>query len=82
MGLAVNLAVRQCLLELLYAFVGDLGVAEAQPFKLGQTFQVLQAGVGDLGIAKPHYLGDSWIFSIAGGQRLLIIPYTARMTAR
>lgn len=37
----VNLAVRQCLLEFLDAFVGDLSVSEAQPFEAGQTFEVV-----------------------------------------
>ena len=54
LGLVVNLAVRQCLLELLYAGVGDFGADELQIFQLGQTLQVLQAGVGDLGDSKIH----------------------------
>ena len=33
--LVVNLAVWQCLLELLHAFVGVLGVAERQAFEAG-----------------------------------------------
>ena len=32
LGLVDYLAVRQCLLELLYAFVGDLGAAEDERF--------------------------------------------------
>ena len=48
LGLVGNHVVRQCLLELLYAFVGGLGVCEVQLLQVGQSFQVLQAGVGDL----------------------------------
>lgn len=43
--LVANLAVRQCLLEILDAFVGDLGAAEVQRSEVGQSFQVLQASV-------------------------------------
>ncbi len=35
-------AVRQCLLELLDALVGDLGVVQIQDVKISQPFQVLQ----------------------------------------
>ena len=40
LGLVANHAVRQCLLEILYAFVGDLCVVEVEQFKLGQTCQM------------------------------------------
>ena len=33
LGLVTNLAVRQCLLKFLYAFVGDLGTVKVQPLK-------------------------------------------------
>ena len=43
-----NLAVRQRLLELLDAFVGDPGAAEVQVFQIDQLFEMLQPGVGDV----------------------------------
>ena len=42
-----NLAVRQCLLELLDTFVGDLGVLKPQLFETRQPFQMHQPGIGD-----------------------------------
>ena len=47
-GLPENPALRQCLLELLHAFVGDLGVAEVQVYKVVQSFEVSQTSVSDL----------------------------------
>ena len=40
--LAANLAVRQRLLKLPDAFVGDVGLPEAQRFEIGEPFQVYQ----------------------------------------
>ena len=59
LGLVFNLAVRHCLLEFLYAFVGDFGVAEVEPREIGQTFQVLQDGVGHSGVVEvePSQIG-------------------------
>ncbi len=48
--LAANLTVRQCLLELLDAFVRDLSVGEVQQAEVGQSPEVLQPDVGDLGV--------------------------------
>ena len=53
-GLVLNPAIRQGFLELLDAFVGDLGVGEFQRLEAGQAFDVLQAGVGDLGAREEH----------------------------
>ena len=50
--LVVNLAVWQCLLKLLDAFVGDLWAPELQVFEVRQTFQILQSSVGDLRVAE------------------------------
>ena len=68
LGLVDNLAVRQCLLEFLYAFVGDLSIVEAELFELGQSFQVLQAGVGDSGAiqGQPVKPGQSFQVYQAG----------------
>ncbi len=48
----VNLAVWQCLLESLDAFVGDFRVSEAQRFEVRQAFQVDQPGVGYLRVGE------------------------------
>ena len=40
-------AVRQCLLELLRAFVGDLRSAEVEPIESGEFLEMFQTGVGD-----------------------------------
>ena len=47
--LVANLALRQCLLELLDAFLGDLCAVEVKLFELCQAFQMYQPGSGDLG---------------------------------
>ena len=56
MRLVHNPTVRQCLLELLHAFVGDLGVTEIQLLEAGQSFQVLQARTVDLGAGENQCL--------------------------
>ena len=68
LGLVENLAVRQCLLEFFYAFVGDLGAIQGQPFKLGQSSQVHQTGVGDMRIAEvqPFKAGQTFQVLQAG----------------
>ena len=45
-------AVRQCPLELLYAFVRGLCAAEFQVFKLSQGSEVYQSGVRDLRVRQ------------------------------
>ncbi len=47
-----NPAVRQRLLELLDAFVGDVRIMQVQLFELGQSLDVLQPGVGYLGAGE------------------------------
>ena len=66
-----NLAVRQCLSEFFYAFVGELvsaDVAEVDIYKVAQAFQVHQAGVGDLGVGEeePLQVGQSFQMHQAG----------------
>ena len=46
-------AIRQRFLEIVDAYVGDLGVVEPQRLEVGQTLQVHQACVSDLGVAEP-----------------------------
>ena len=55
MGLVVDAAVRQHLLELLYSFVGDLSIFEVQRLEAGQTFKVHEALIGDLCVAEVQH---------------------------
>ena len=64
MGLMDDLAVRQCLLEFLNSFVGDLGVAEVQPLETGQPSQLLQAGIGDLSVVEMQKTKVGGVFQV------------------
>ena len=45
-------AVRQCLPELLHAFVGDFGVPKVQPSEPVQPLEMFQADIRDLSACK------------------------------
>ncbi len=44
-----DVTIRQCLLELGHARVGDLGVVEEEPLQTGQSLKMHQPCVRDLG---------------------------------
>ena len=48
----MNVTLRQCLPELLDAFVGDLCLKEVKLYKVRQSSEVFQTGVSDLGRPK------------------------------
>ena len=52
--LSHNLAVRQCLLELLDALLGDFGVGDVQLLELTQPLQIHQPSVRDFGVVEPQ----------------------------
>ena len=47
-----DLAVRQCLLEFLHAFVGDPRAPQGQALELAEARQVFQADIRDSGVIK------------------------------
>ena len=49
---AVDCALRQCLLKLLHARIGNLRLVEIQLLELDQPREILQSGIGDLGAVE------------------------------
>ena len=47
-----NVALRQCLLEIVHASIGHLGVVDEKECELVQPFQVLQSGIGEQGVLE------------------------------
>jgi hypothetical protein len=55
-AIAANLAVGQRLLELLHAFVRDLGAVEVQPLEASQSFKLLESRVRNWRVAEVQLL--------------------------
>ena len=51
-GLLADPAVGQCRLQFGDARVGDVGGAEVQRLKVGQSLEMRESGVGDLGVRR------------------------------
>ena len=50
-----NLAIWQCLLEFIHAFVGHLRFQEDEPPEIRKPFHPLQPGIGDLSVAEVQH---------------------------